>query len=77
MFELAQWVNDAAHELRVIVRQMQEISISTVPGRNPLCLQVELSREKTFMVCAVVPGRRKPACFSSNRDFPMCITCAA
>lgn len=57
--ELAQWVNDDAHELRVIdVRQMQEIAAGTVPRAEPLPLHTlpakvhELSREeKLVMVC--------------------------
>ena len=57
--ELAQWVNDAAHDVRVIdVRQMQEISMGTVPRAEPLPLHTlpakvhELSREeKLVMVC--------------------------
>jgi rhodanese-related sulfurtransferase len=57
--ELAQWVNDATHDLRVIdVRQMQEIAMGTVPRAEPLPLHTlpakvhELSREeKMVMVC--------------------------
>lgn len=57
--ELAQWVNDANHKLRVIdVRQMQEIASGTVPSAEPLPLHVlparihELSpEEKLVMVC--------------------------
>ena len=57
--ELAHWVNDANHKLRVIdVRQMQEISMGTVPGAEPLPLHIlpaklhELSpEEKLVMVC--------------------------
>ncbi|MDH4286022.1 MAG: rhodanese-like domain-containing protein [Gallionella sp.] len=57
--ELAQWVNDAAHGLRVIdVRQMQEIAAGTVPRAEALPLHIlpakvhELSREeKLVMVC--------------------------
>ena len=57
--ELAHWVKDANHKLRVIdVRQMQEISTGTVPGAEPLPLHIlpaklhELSpEEKLVMVC--------------------------
>ena len=57
--ELAQWVNDASQDLRVIdVRQMQEIAMGTVPKAEPLPLHTlpvkvhELSREeKLVMVC--------------------------
>ena len=57
--ELAQWVNDATHGLRVIdVRQMQEIATGTVPRAEPLPLHTlpakvhEFSREeKLVMVC--------------------------
>jgi rhodanese-related sulfurtransferase len=57
--ELAQWVNDASHNLRVIdVRQMQEIVQGTVPKAEALPLHTlpakvhELSREeKLVMVC--------------------------
>jgi rhodanese-related sulfurtransferase len=57
--ELAQWVNDASHKLRVIdVRQMQEIFQGTVPKAEALPLHTlpakvhELSREeKLVMVC--------------------------
>ncbi|MDO8261993.1 MAG: rhodanese-like domain-containing protein [Gallionella sp.] len=57
--ELAQWVNDATHDVRVIdVRQMQEIAMGTVPRAEPLPLHTlpakvhELSREeKLVMVC--------------------------
>ena len=57
--ELAQWVKDATHVLRVIdVRQMQEIASGTVPKAEPLPLHTlpgkihELSREeKLVMVC--------------------------
>ena len=57
--ELAQWVNDASHDLRVIdVRQMQEIAMGSVPRAEPLPLHTlpakvhEFSREeKLVMVC--------------------------
>ena len=57
--ELAQWVNDENHKLRVIdVRQMQEIAMGTVPSAEPLPLHTlpaklhELSMdEKLVMIC--------------------------
>jgi len=57
--ELAQWVNDSAHKLRVIdVRQMQEIARGTVPKAEALPLHTlparihELSpAEKLVIVC--------------------------
>lgn len=57
--ELAQWVNDDTHELRVIdVRQTQEIATGTVPRAEHLPLHTlpakvhELPRgEKLVIVC--------------------------
>jgi rhodanese-related sulfurtransferase len=57
--ELALWVGDANHKLRVIdVRQMQEIAGGTVPGAEALPLHIlparihELSpAEKLVMIC--------------------------
>ena len=57
--ELAQWVNDADHNLRVIdVRQMQEIAMGTVPKAEALPLHTlpikihELSpMDKLVFVC--------------------------
>lgn len=57
--ELAQWVNDANHALRVIdVRQMEEIAMGTVPKAEALPLHTlparsqDMSREeKLVMVC--------------------------
>jgi len=57
--ELAQWVNDASHQLRVIdVRQMEEIAMGTVPKAEPLPLHTLPMRlhefspsEKLVMVC--------------------------
>lgn len=57
--ELAQWVNDASHKLRVIdVRQMQEIAMGTVPSAEPVPLHTlpakihEFSpEEKLVMIC--------------------------
>jgi rhodanese-related sulfurtransferase len=57
--QLAQWVEDAGHKLRVIdVRQMEEIMHGTVPKAEALPLHVlpakvhELDKaEKLIMVC--------------------------
>ncbi len=57
--QLAQWVSDDSHDLRVIdVRQMQEIALGTVPKAEALPLHTlplkinELSRdEKLVLVC--------------------------
>ena len=57
--ELAQWVNDADHKMRVIdVRQMEEIRTGTVPKAEALPLHTlpikvhELPKdEKLVMVC--------------------------
>jgi rhodanese-related sulfurtransferase len=57
--ELAQWVNDTDHKLRVIdVRQMQEIAMGTVPKAEALPLHTlparihELSpAEKLVFIC--------------------------
>ena len=57
--ELAQWVNEANHVLRVIdVRQMEEIAMGTVPKAEALPLHTlpariqDLSKdEKMVMVC--------------------------
>ena len=57
--ELAKWVNDANHTMRVIdVRQMEEIAMGTVPKAEALPLSTlparvqEFSREeKLIMVC--------------------------
>lgn len=57
--ELAQWVSDASHQLRIIdVRQMQEIATGTVPKAEALPLHTlpakvhELSpAEKLVVVC--------------------------
>ena len=67
--ELAQWVNDAAHELRVIdVRQMQEIAGGTVPRAEALPLHTlpakvhELSREEKLVVVCRSGARSAQAC---------------
>ena len=82
--ELAQWVNDAAHELRVIdVRQMREISMGTVPGGTPAvahaaCKVHELSREEKLVMVCRSGARSAQACmFLQQQGFSMCITCAA
>ena len=57
--ELAQWVNEADHAIRVIdVRQMEEIAMGTVPKAEALPLHTlparvqDFSREeKLVMVC--------------------------
>ncbi|MDH2915382.1 MAG: rhodanese-like domain-containing protein [Gallionella sp.] len=57
--ELAKWVNDASHNIRVIdVRGMEEIAMGTVPKAEALPLHTlpskvqDLSRdEKLVMVC--------------------------
>lgn len=57
--ELAQWVNDSNHKLRVIdVRQLQEIAMGTVPKAEALPLHTlperihELSpAEKLVFIC--------------------------
>ena len=57
--ELAQWVSDASHQLRVIdVRQAEEVAMGTVPKAEHLPLHTlparihELSpSEKLVMVC--------------------------
>ncbi len=57
--QLAQWVQDASHKLRVIdVRQMEEIAHGTVPKAEALPLHIlpakvqELDKaEKLIMVC--------------------------
>lgn len=67
--ELAQWVNDVAHELRVIdVRQMQEIAGGTVPRAEALPLHTlpakvhELSREEKLVVVCRSGARSAQAC---------------
>ncbi len=57
--ELAQWVSDASHDLRVIdVREMREIAMGTVPKAEAFPLHTlpakvqDLSKEqKLVMVC--------------------------
>jgi len=57
--ELAQWINDDHHQLRVIdVRQMNEIAMGTVPKAEAIPLHTlpakihELSpREKLVIIC--------------------------
>ncbi len=74
--ELAQWVNDANHKLRVIdVRQMQEIAMGTVPKAEALPLHTlparihELSPvEKLVIICRSEAAPHKPVCFSNNKD---------
>lgn len=76
--ELAQWVNDAAHELRVIdVRQLQEIAGGTVPRAEALPLHTlpakvhELSREEKVVVVCRSGARSAQAClFLQQQGFP-------
>lgn len=57
--ELAQWISDASHKLRVIdVRQMQEIAMGTVPRAEALPLHELPAKfgglspaEKVVVVC--------------------------
>jgi rhodanese-related sulfurtransferase len=57
--QLAQWVDDASHKLRVIdVRQMEEIAQGTVPKAEALPLHILPTRigemdkaEKLIMIC--------------------------
>lgn len=67
--ELARWVNDATQDLRVIdVRQMQEITMGTVPGAEPLPLHTlpakvhELSREEKLVIVCHSGARSAQAC---------------
>jgi rhodanese-related sulfurtransferase len=67
--ELAQWVNDASHDLRVIdVRQMQEIVHGTVPKAEALPLHTlpakihELSREEKLVLVCRSGARSAQAC---------------
>lgn len=67
--ELAQWVNDASHKLRVIdVRQMQEIAMGTVPRAEALPLHIlpekvhELSPTEKLVVICRSGARSAQAC---------------
>jgi rhodanese-related sulfurtransferase len=67
--ELAQWVNDASHSLRVIdVRQMQEIAQGTVPKAEALPLHTlpakvnELSPEEKLVLVCRSGARSAQAC---------------
>ena len=67
--ELAQWVNDEDHKLRVIdVRQMQEIATGTVPGAEPLPLHTlparihELSSDEKLVIICRSGARSAQAC---------------
>lgn len=67
--ELAEWVNGAVHDLRVIdVRQMQEIAMGTVPRAQALPLHLlsakvhELSREEKLVVVCRSGARSAQAC---------------
>lgn len=75
--ELAHWVNDANHKLRVLdVRQMQEISTGTVPSAEPLPLHIlparlhELSpEEKLVMVCRSGARSEQACLFLQQQGF--------
>ena len=67
--ELARWVKDASHKLRVIdVRQMQEIATGTVPKAEALPLHLlqeklhELSRDEKLVVVCRSGARSAQAC---------------
>jgi rhodanese-related sulfurtransferase len=67
--ELAQWVNDAGHKLRVIdVRQMPEIAQGTVPKAEALPLHLlpgkvhELSPGERLVVVCRSGARSAQAC---------------
>ena len=67
--ELAQWVNDAGHKLRVIdVRQMQEIAQGSVPKAEAMPLHTlpervsELSPEEKLVVVCRSGARSAQAC---------------
>lgn len=76
--ELARWVNDASHKLRVIdVRQMQEIAAGTVPKAEALPLHTlpakvhELSREEKLVMVCRSGARSAQACmFLQQHGFP-------
>jgi rhodanese-related sulfurtransferase len=75
--ELAQWVNDANHKLRVIdVRQMQEIVTGTVPKAEALPLHTlpakvhELSPEEKLVIICRSGARSAQAClFLQQKGF--------
>jgi rhodanese-related sulfurtransferase len=75
--ELAQWVSDANHKLRVIdVRQMQEIAAGTVPKAEALPLHTlpakvhELSPEEKLVIVCRSGARSAQAClFLQQRGF--------
>ncbi len=67
--ELARWVNDENHKLRVIdVRQMQEIVTGTVPGAEPLPLHMlparthEFSTDEKLVIICRSGARSAQAC---------------
>ena len=67
--QLAQWVNDNGHNLRVIdVRQMQEIASGTVPKAEALPLHTlplkvhELDRDEKLVVVCRSGARSAQAC---------------
>ncbi len=67
--ELAQWIGDASHKLRVIdVRQMQEIAMGTVPRAEALPLHMlpekigQLSPSEKLVVVCRSGARSAQAC---------------
>jgi rhodanese-related sulfurtransferase len=67
--ELALWVNDANHKMRVIdVRQMQEIATGTVPKAEAFPLHIlpakihELSHEEKLVIICRSGARSAQAC---------------
>ena len=76
--ELAQWVNDVSHKLRVIdVRQLQEIAMGTVPKAEALPLHTlpakmhDLSPAEKFVMVCRSGARSAQACqFLQQQGFP-------
>ncbi len=67
--ELAKWVNDATHNIRVIdVRGMEEIAMGTVPKAEALPLHTlpakvqDLSRDEKFVMVCRSGARSAQAC---------------
>lgn len=67
--QLAQWVEDASHALRVIdVRQMEEIAMGTVPKAEALPLHTlpakvqDLSKQEKLVVVCRSGARSAQAC---------------
>ena len=76
--ELAQWIKDVDHKLRVIdVRQMQEIAMGTVPKAEALPLHTlpikihELSPlDKLVFVCRTGARSAQACIFLQQHGFP-------